>query len=255
LPYVGLADYHFALAAVGGSPSHEAMPLARELAQRALAIDPELPEAHAMLGIVAGHYEYDWGEAERRFRLAVKREPLSPHLRQWYGTFFLYATGRTDEARLQLSRVIDEDPLCQMWRLMRANLLSGVGLEREALDDARKAVELDPGFGLGWADLGLLYARRHQHAEAMQCAEKAMAFASWSPYSIGIMAGALANEGQVNRAEPLIVALRGDMYGGPVGLTVYYVARGEIEQAEPRIRRTRLYTGVTNQLRKLRKYL
>ena len=43
--------------------------------------------------------------------------------------------------------------------------------------------------------------------------------------------GALANEGQADRAEPLIVALRGDAYGGPVGLAVYYLARGEIEQA------------------------
>jgi eukaryotic-like serine/threonine-protein kinase len=231
LPYVGLADYHFALAAVGGSPSHEAMPRARQLAQRALEIDPELPEAHAMLGIVAGHYDYDWSEAERRFRLAVMREPLSPHLRQWYGTFFLFATGRADEARLQLSRVIAEDPLCQMWRLMRANLLPGVGLEHEALDDARKAVELDPGFWLGWADLSLLYARRHQHSEAMRCAERAMAGAPWCPYSIGAMAAALANEGQENSAEPLLVALRGDAYGGPVGLAVYFLARGEIEQA------------------------
>jgi eukaryotic-like serine/threonine-protein kinase len=231
LPYVGLADYHFALAAVGASPSHEAMPRARELAQRALQIDPELPEAHAMLGIVAGHYEYDWSEAERRFRLAVKREPLSPHLRQWYGTFFLFATGRADEARLQLSRVIEEDPLCQMWRLMRANLLPSVGLEDEALDDARKAVELDPGFWIGWADLGLLYARRHQHSEAMRCAERAMAGAPWCPYSIGVMAAALANEGQATSAEPLLVALQGDAYAGPVGLAVYFLARGEIEQA------------------------
>jgi eukaryotic-like serine/threonine-protein kinase len=231
LPYVGLADYHFALAAVGASPSHEAMPRARELARRALEIDPELPEAHAMLGIVAGHYEYDWDEAERRFRLAVRREPLSPHLRQWYGTFFLFATGRADEARLQLSRVIDEDPLCQMWRLMRANLLPSVGLEHEALDDALEAVELDPGFWLGWADLGLLYARRHQHPEAMQCAERAMAGAPWCPYSIGVMAAALANQGQANEAQPLLVALRGDAYGGPVGLAVYSLARGEVEQA------------------------
>jgi serine/threonine-protein kinase len=231
LPYVGLADYHFALATVGASPSHEAMPRARELAQRALDIDPELPEAHAMLGIVAGHYEYDWGEAERRFRLAVKREPLSPHLRQWYGTFFLFATGRADEARLQLSRVIEEDPLCQMWRLMRANLLPGVGLEHEALDDARKAVELDPGFWLGWADLGLLCARRHQHREAMPCAERAMAGAPWCPYSIGVMAAVLANEGQGNRADALLAALHEDAYRGPVGLAVYFLARGEIEQA------------------------
>jgi tetratricopeptide (TPR) repeat protein len=143
----------------------------------------------------------------------------------------LYATGRADEARRHLSRVIDEDPLCQMWRLMRANLLSSVGLEQEALDDARKAVELDPDFWLGWADLGLFHARRHQHAEAMQCAERAMAGASWCPYSIGTMAAALANQGRVHEAQPLLDGLRDDAYGGPVGLAVYSLARGEIEQA------------------------
>jgi hypothetical protein len=45
------------------------------------------------------------------------------------------------------------------------------------------------------------------------------------------MAAALANEGQADRAELLLVALRGDAYGGPVGLAVYFLARGEIEQA------------------------
>jgi eukaryotic-like serine/threonine-protein kinase len=231
LPYVGLADYHFALATVGAAPSRESMTRARELAQRALEIDTDLPEAHAMLGIVAGHYDYDWSEAERRFRLAVGREPLSPHLRQWYGTFFLFAIGRTGEARLQLTRVIEEDPLCQMWRIMRANLLPVVGLMDEAVDDARKAVELDSSFWLGWLDLGLLYAVRGQHAEAMQCAEKAMAGAPWCSYCQGLMAAALANEGHADRAEPLLAGLRGDSHGGPVGLTVYCLARGDVEGA------------------------
>jgi hypothetical protein len=54
-----------------------------------------------------------------------------------------------------------------------------------------------------------------------------MAVAPWCPYSIGLMAAALANEGQANRAEPLLAALQGDAYGGPVGLAVYFLARGE----------------------------
>ncbi len=58
-----------------------------------------------------------------------------------------------------------------------------------------------------------------------------MAGAPWCPYSIGVMAAALANEEQADRAQPLLVALRGDAYGGPVGLAVYYLARGDIEQA------------------------
>ena len=103
LPYVGLADYHLALAAVGGLPSREAMPRARELATRALAIDPDLPEAHAMLGIVAGVLDYDWPETERRFRLAMAREPISPHLRQWNSWFHLFSIGRRTEAKQQMT--------------------------------------------------------------------------------------------------------------------------------------------------------
>jgi serine/threonine-protein kinase len=230
LPYVGLADYHLALAAVGGIPSSEAMPRARELATRALEIDPDLPEAHAMLGIVAGHYDYDWAEAERQFRIAVKREPLSPHLRQWYGTFWLASTGRTREALLQVTRVIEEDPLCQMWHLMRSNI-RGLAFEEGALDDARKAVELDSNFWFGWAQLGLLYAHGGRHAEALHCAEKAMSAAPLSPYSIGLMAGALATTGQAEKAEPLLATLRGDAYGGPVGLLVEALARGDADSA------------------------
>ena len=212
LPYVGLADYHLALAAVGGIPSREAMPRARELATRALALDPELGEAHGMLGIVAGHYDYDWAEAERRFQLAVRREPLSPHLRQWYATFWLGATGRIAEARLELVRIIEEDPLCQMWHLMRANLAAGAGADNEALEALRKAVDLDSNFWFGWAQLGVFCGSRGDYAEAMLCAEKALAAAPWSPYSLGLMAGALTRTGQQEKAAPLRATLAADSY-------------------------------------------
>jgi TolB-like protein/Tfp pilus assembly protein PilF len=231
LPYVGLADYHFALGTVGRFPSGEVMPQARELTSRALLLDPDLPEAHAMLGLVNGQYDYDWAEAERRFRRAVAREPLSPHLRQWYGTFFLFSVGRAHEALLQLDRVIEEDPLCQMWRMMRSNLLAGMGRLDDAVDDARKSVELDPAFWLGWLDLGVLLAIRGQHDDAMDCAERAMAAAPWSPYSLGLMAATLANTGQAEKGEALLVPLRGDSYGGPLGLAVYSLARGDNEAA------------------------
>jgi TolB-like protein/Tfp pilus assembly protein PilF len=231
LPYVGLADYQFALGTVGRFPSAEAMPRARELASRALELDPDLPEAHAMLGLVSGQYDYDWPEAERRFHLAVAREPLSPHLRQWYGTFFLFSVGRAEEAERHLDRAIEDDPLCQMWRVMRANLRVGMGRVDEAIADARKAVELDPGFWVGWMDLGVVLAIRGQHEDAMDCAERAMAAAPWSPYSLGLMAGALATAGHAERAEPLLVTLRGDSYGGPLGLAVYSLSRGDYETA------------------------
>ena len=237
LPYVGLADYHLALSSVGGIPSHEAMPRARELATRALELDPDLPEAHAMLGIVAGHYDYDWAEAGRRFALAVQREPLSPHLRQWHASFWLLATGRAEEGAAGTSRVIEEDPLCQMWHSMHADILLGLGRMEEAGTVFRKSVELDPHFWLGWQRLGLVCAHQGRHDEAADCARRAFAAAPWSPYCIGTLAGVLANTGDPEAAEPLLATLRDDSYGGPVGLTVERLARGDIDGAAQWARR------------------
>ena len=156
---------------------------------------PDLPEAHAMLGIVAGHYDYDWTEAERRFRLAVKREPLSPHLRQWYGTFFLFAVGRADEALRQLRS-----------RDRRGSAVPDVASDASRISspasDWRMTLSTTPGrrsssipaSGSGGRISGCCYAIRGQHTEAMHCAERAMAAAPWSPYSLGLMAAALANQ-------------------------------------------------------------
>ena len=231
LPYVGLADYHLALAAVGGMPARDAMPRARELAQRALELDPDLPEAHAMLGIVAGHYDFDWKEAGRRFRLAVAREPISCHLRQWHAQFYLRSIGHTDDVRREMERVLKEDPLGQVWRYLMSTVLQGLGLNDEALAEAHKAVEIDPQFWLGWWWLGMLQSIQGRHAEARDCAEKATAGAPWSPYSIGLMAGVLGKGGETEKADGLLVRLRGDAHGGAVGLACYHLVLGEFDRA------------------------
>jgi eukaryotic-like serine/threonine-protein kinase len=231
LPYVGLADYHLAFAAVGGVPSREAMTQARELATRALEIDPDLPEAHAMLGIVAGVLDFDWQETERRFRLAMAREPITPHVRQWNAWFCLFSMGRVTEAKQQMDRVVEEDPLSQMWRYIMSVTLAGSGRDDEALSEIRKAVELDPQFWVGWTFQSLLHAFHGRHAESLTCAEKAIAGAPWAPYSIGVMAAALTNMDRTVDAEPLLARLRSDPSVGPLGLVCYYVARGDADSA------------------------
>ena len=231
LPYVGLADYHLALAAVGAMPSLEAMPRARELAMRALEIDPELPEAHAMLGIVASVLDFDWHELERRIQVATAREPLSPHLRQWKAYFFLFSIGRPDEAAQHVARIIDDDPLCQMWHYTKALTLAALGREDEALDAIRRAVELDSQFWIGWMLQSLLHSVQGRHAESLHCAEKAIAAAPWAPIANGAMAAALANTGRPADAEPMLDGLRSNASTGPLGMAYYSLARGDIDGA------------------------
>ena len=231
LPYVGLADYNLALASIVGIRADQAMPRARELSRRALELDPDLPEAHAMLGIVAGQYDFDWSEAERRFGLAMAHPTISCHVRLWYALFYLFSVGRTEEARRQMDQALEEDPLYQMSYYVRAQVLNGLGRYDEVEAACRKAVEIDPQFWLGWQYLGLMTAIQGRHAEARDCAERAVAGNPLSPYSLGLMAGVLKNTGETEKSAALLANLKGDAYGGPLGLTCYHLACGEIDSA------------------------
>jgi eukaryotic-like serine/threonine-protein kinase len=230
LPYVGLADHYLAFAAVGGITAKESMPRARELAQRALELDPDLAEAHAMLGIVAGQYDFDWKECERRFTLAMAREPIAAQLRVWYANFACLCLDHAEEGRRQLALVLEQDPLCQMWHYSLTLTLGCLGLQDQAIEACRRAVELDPQFWIGWCRLGMLLATDGRHEEALECAQKGFAGAPWSPYSIGLLAGVL-EPGQTKEAENLLATLRADSNGGPTGLACYHLVRGETDSA------------------------
>ena len=223
-------------------PSHEAMPRARELA-RARSNRSDLPEAHAMLGIVAGHYDFDWAEAARCFN-AARRDQMSPHLRQWHAQFYLLSIGRASDGLAEHRQVLDEDPLCQTWHYTAGTTLNALGRDEEAVAEMRKSVEIDPEFWLGWLWLGAFQAVRRQHDEALSCAGKAIARAPWSPYVIGLMAAALTNVQRSDEAAPYLARLRDDLYGGPAGLmcTPWLAAtsrKRSTGQARPRISATR----------------
>ena len=108
-------------------PAREATPLAQAAARKALELDPASPEAHAALGFIAAVYELDWKEAERRFRQAISREPVSSVVR-WRYAVFLLLMGRMRESAEQCVRGLkDEFPLSFMGRFHYAGALLAAG--------------------------------------------------------------------------------------------------------------------------------
>jgi tetratricopeptide (TPR) repeat protein len=230
LPYVGLADHYISQTWVG-MPAGEAMPRARELAQRALELDPDLPEAHAMLGIVAGTFDLNWKEAERRFRLATAREPVPWHVRAWYSCFYLLWVGRLEEARQEAERALGDNPLSQILYWCLAIALDALGLEEEARAAHGKVVELDPQFWLGWCRFGMHHAIYGRHAEARDCAEKAFALFPSSPHNIGLLAGMLHRAGETGRADELLAQLPAGSHEDHVARLCFHLVRGEFDAA------------------------
>jgi hypothetical protein len=77
----GLAVFHYGLGALGIKRMTEMAPLAKSAADRALAIDETLSEAHSVLGLVAGAVEFDWKLAGQHFQRVMAVDPVPPLVR------------------------------------------------------------------------------------------------------------------------------------------------------------------------------
>jgi Tfp pilus assembly protein PilF len=127
-------NYFGSMVLLGALPANQGLPNVRSLARKALELDPALPEGHSMLGVVAAFLEYDWKEAERRFRLALARDPITRLVRLTYATCYLLPTGRPGEAVQQLEHAIQEDPLNTTLRGWRAACLAAAGRDENAFE-------------------------------------------------------------------------------------------------------------------------
>ncbi len=108
--WAGLATAYALFDEYNVMPAHDAVPLAKAAATRALELDPRQVEARAGLATLRNLYEWDWNGAEQDFKQAITINPNYSVARHWYG-FFLMARGRPDEARQQFEQALANDPL------------------------------------------------------------------------------------------------------------------------------------------------
>jgi TolB-like protein len=182
-PYSMLGSGYFALAYSGLLPAHEAMPLVRRAAQKALDIDSSLPEAQASLGSVAAAYDYDWKLAEHYYQLAMAQEPVPALVRAVYAAYFLLALGRPLDAAQQMELAVQDDPLNGRYHEILGLCLEASGKDGSA--ELRGAIELDDSYFFPFLSLGLINSSRGQIAEALAAAERAYSLAPWSSRATG----------------------------------------------------------------------
>lgn len=144
LAYAGLADtYSLVAMSVYGQERLLTAARAKTAAERALALDDRLAEAHTSNGLVRYRYEWDWEGADREFRRALELRPGYVTAHQWYA-IFLAEQGRDNEAVAQAQRAVSLDP----WSATMHMSLGMAHYHARRFDLAvaslRRALELDP---------------------------------------------------------------------------------------------------------------
>jgi len=142
LGWSGLADIFLMIDLLSGSKPryHEQ---SRAAAQRALALDPLLPEAHVALGIIRMCYEWDWSGAQKSVERAVEMNPNAARSHLELGVI-LQRTGRFKASIPEFKRGIELDPLAWVGYLRLGASYSHIGERELAFEQFAKAVELSP---------------------------------------------------------------------------------------------------------------
>lgn len=118
-------------------------PQARVDAEKAVAIAPELAEAHAALGWVRFFTEWKFAEGLGELKRAKELAPANPTANDLLGRVIVYL-GKLDEAELQARQAVELDPLSFAGQNNLARVLWYEGKLEGADAIARKAAELYP---------------------------------------------------------------------------------------------------------------
>ena len=147
----------------------------QEALENALTLDPNLAEAHALLGFMKRN-SYDMRGAEKEFLLAIDSNPEYADTHHWY-SMMLASMGRFDEALMGGNKALELDPISHTYNGALAMLLEIAGQDDAAIQQYEKTIMLYPERqAVQWYlnNIGVLHLKAERIDEAVD------AFSRWS---------------------------------------------------------------------------
>jgi len=180
----------------------EAMPQAKTAAVKGLEIDKDLAEAHVSLGYISFTYEGDWSAAGTHFKRALTLNPAYTKAHTFY-PFYLSSLGRSEEAIEVAKRALDLDPASPaVSHSLTVQFYLGRRFDR-AIEQAHNTLEIDANFAISYATLGEAFLSKGTCREGVSALEKYCALTRSSAASLALLGYAHARSGE--RKESLLL--------------------------------------------------
>ncbi|MFO7733556.1 MAG: protein kinase, partial [Candidatus Aminicenantes bacterium] len=203
MAYAGMANIFGALGVMNLASPAEMWPKAKAAIQKALSLDEDLAEAHAVAAMLAFWYEWDWDAAGRSFDRVLSLNPgdaLSHGTRGW----FYLNRGRFDEAVREIKKALELDPLMPLYYAWSVGLHVAVGRPDEGLQEFARALEIDPNNGLAYFHAGLAYCRKGLWDEAIDTLEKGQKLLAPSGWAEGVLVLTYLRKGDREKAARIL---------------------------------------------------
>lgn len=231
LAYAALAEAYRRLPITSDEDPREAFPLARAAAQKALAIDDTIADAHGVLGWVDFWYDWDWPKAEKEFQRAIALNPNIPEPHMGYGTL-LSSLGHNAEALREGERARTLDPLSPLATTLQASFFAAAGQAPQARALIAKALDLDHDFWVAHLILGGLELGAHDLPAATAAFTRARDTSGGSVQAISMLGYALAKSGDDAGAQATLKQLQelaSTRYVPATSVATVYIGLGDVE--------------------------
>jgi adenylate cyclase len=126
----------------------ESMPEAKAAATKALVLNPRLGEAHAVLGQVKSHYDFDFPGAQREFLKAIELNPNYANAHLYYAGGYLTPMRRHGEAIAEMKKALELDPFSSPLNNYMGMTYLLAGDYQKSVQQLQHTVDLDPTFPL-----------------------------------------------------------------------------------------------------------
>ena len=234
LAYDSLAETYWWLGYFGFVRPIEAFSAGVLFAVRALEIDNNLAETHALLAQYHKQLHYNWTEVEREMERALALDPNSPVVRVRYALNGLMPHGRLEEAVEQIEFALKFDP-------MSAYSLTGLAivliLSRRydrALAEALRVIDFEPNAYWGYLAIGVCYRELKMFNESIAAQRKAVELSGHSAAMLGWLGLLLGLSGQIDEPRALLTRLHAKSakaYVPPSSFAWIHIGLGEIDSA------------------------
>jgi serine/threonine-protein kinase len=232
LAFAGLADAYAFIGVYSVQRPRLALPQALAAVERALALNPDLPEAHTSLGFIKMG-NWDLAGAAREFARALELDPQLALTRIYY-SWVLVLQGDVASAMVQVRAAQETEPLSPLVKAGAAHTLYLARRYDEAIDASEQSLEVDPNFILGTHIIAMCRAIQGRLPEAIGLGERAVSMSGRAPFYLGLLGHYHARRGAREQVEAILRELdemAATRYVPPHCRTFIYAGLNDLDRA------------------------
>jgi tetratricopeptide (TPR) repeat protein len=233
MAYAGLADAYSFMGIYSVQRPRTAFASASAAVARALAIDPELAEAHTSLASIRLHNDWNWPGADSEFQRALELDPMQT-LPRIYRSWLRVLQGDHGGALVEARRAQEIEPLSPSVNAGTAHALFLARRYDQAIAECEKSLEVDANFIFAIHLVGMCRAQQSRLTEAIEIGERTVSMSAREPFYLGVLAHYLARNGERDKVQSILeelAALAETRYVPPHCQVYIYAGANDLDRA------------------------